>query len=107
MFKKFIIDNPSSFEELSKSNNFEDICKGRKGAVLVDCRKGPIPIVRTTTIYNEPAQKFLPIHYAIMKEIGSKIKGIEFNNALIEIYTDEYCKMELKTKEIHFFNKFL
>ena len=36
MFEKYIIDQNNIFEELSRSIDFEDITKGRKGAVLVD-----------------------------------------------------------------------
>ncbi len=87
MFKKSIINAPS-FECLEKSAKFDNVLKGRQGTVLVDEQNGLIPIIRTTTQYITPAQKFLPIHYAIMKEIDH-----EFNNALIEIYNDTYCTM--------------
>ena len=53
MFRKFVIDinvDSNSFDELSKSTSFEDICKGRKGAVLVNYKNELIPIMRTTTI---------------------------------------------------------
>ena len=68
MFTKFTIDTETNlFEELSKSITFEDITNGRQGATLVDYKDDLIPLVRTTTNYNNPAQKFLPIHYDIIE----------------------------------------
>ena len=99
MFAKFIIDYQTNiFKELSKSIDFEDITNGRQGAVLVDIKLSSkiIPIVRTTTSYNKPAQQFLPIHYDIIENIKkvTKFDGLEFNNALIEIYDSKYRSMK-------------
>lgn len=86
-------DNP--FEELSISANFEDITTGRKGAVIVHNEDNMIPIVRTTTIYQNNARQFLPIHYEIIQKIKDQFKSLNvgFNNALIEIYDDNYFNM--------------
>jgi 2OG-Fe(II) oxygenase superfamily len=87
------------FELLSDSIDFEDINTGRKGSVLVKIEERGIPIVRTTTNYNNPAHYFTQIHDIIIKKLNTKlqeettIKPIEFNNALIEIYNKEYYKM--------------
>lgn len=96
MFTRFILDfKTNQFEELSKSTRLENITAGRQGAILVDCKDNLVPLVRTTTIYNKPAQKFLPIHYHIIENIKntSKYQDLEFNNALIEIYNSDYRKM--------------
>lgn len=97
MFQKFPVDcpHPDLFEQLSTAILFENITTGRKGTNLVDNRDGLIPIVRTTTIYNQPAQKFQPIHYEIIENIKqiSQIQGLKLNNALVEIYDPEYSKM--------------
>ena len=96
MFTKFIIDYQKNiFEELSKSIEFDDLIVGRKGANIVDYKNNLVPIVRTTTNYNKPTQKFLPIHYNIIENIkkSSKIEGLELNNALIEIYDSQYRTM--------------
>lgn len=101
MFHKFQLDlRPNLFDELSIKTDFEDICKGRLGAVLVqpNVTNNSVPIVRTTSVYKKPAQKFLPIHDTIIEKIRSavKIKGItdlQFNNALIEIYDPRYATM--------------
>lgn len=83
------------FDNLAKSANFEHISKGRYGAVLVDSIDNQIPIVRTTTLYQNRATNFLPIHYQIMDQIKSKFHDLhlQFNNALIEIYDDNYRTM--------------
>lgn len=83
------------FDALAKSANFEHIAKGRSGAVLVDSMDNQIPIVRTTTLYQNRATNFLPIHYQIMDQIKSKFNdlNLQFNNALIEIYDDNYRTM--------------
>ena len=96
MFNKFTLDYQKNiFEELSTSIIFEDIVTGRKGTNIVDYKNDLIPIVRTTTSYNKPAQKFLPIHYDIIENIKkvSNIKDLELNNALIEIYDNQYRTM--------------
>lgn len=96
MFTKFVIDNETNlFEELSKSTNFDNVTNGRKGANIVDYKNNLIPLVRTTSNYDKPVQKFLPIHYNIIKMIKrvSKIENLELNNALIEIYDNQYRTM--------------
>ena len=102
MFEKFIIKTqPNIFDLLSSSTEFETITNGRKGAVLVNAINNLIPIVRTTSTYNNPVQKFLPIHYDIIQTIKSitKYDNLYFNNALIEIYDSEYCKMKFHSDQ--------
>lgn len=96
MFLESIIDiNVNPFEELSASANFEPVTKGRMGAVIVDPKDKLIPIVRTTTIYQNSATSFLPIHYAIIEKIKAKFNhlNLQFNNALVEIYDNNYRNM--------------
>lgn len=83
------------FTELSESVQFENIIKGRVGTNIVDCSNNLIPIVRTTSIYNKPAQKFSLIHKNLITQIKniSQINNLEFNNGLVEIYTNEYKTM--------------
>lgn len=83
------------FEELLASVRFEDVGKGRQGAVLVKADKiCQIPIVRTTTRYSTPAQHFRSIHEQLAQQI-QKIASLSlgFNNALIETYTNAYTTM--------------
>ncbi len=83
------------FEELLASVRFEDVGKGRQGAVLVKPDEtGCIPIVRTTTRYNAPAQCFRPVHEKLARQIRDTASlSAEFNNALIETYTNAYTRM--------------
>lgn len=95
-FKKIVIDyDKNIFGELEKSARFEEVTNGRVGVVLLDNRNGLIPIVRTTTCYQEPAQSFSDIHYGLIDKIKEKsgIADLEFNNGLFELYTSEYRKM--------------
>lgn len=97
MFNKFILDFPTNlFNELSNSTQFENINQGRKGANLVQIgTDNIIPLVRTTSVYHKPNQKFLPIHYDIIEKIKktSNYDNLELNNGLIEIYNSKYCNM--------------
>lgn len=89
------------FDELSKSIDFEDVARGRKGNHLVDVSDMGVPIVRTTTKYTQPAHHFSPIHHKVIECIQCTVNPdgqalrlpLSFNNALIEIYDRGYCKM--------------
>lgn len=83
------------FAGLLASVAWEDVGKGRRGAVLVrPDGAGGVPIVRTTTRYARPAQSFRPIHDSLAGQI-QRIAGVaaDFNNALVEVYTDTYTTM--------------
>lgn len=102
MFSKFILNfDTNLFDELSTSTKFENIVNGRLGANLVDYKDGLVPLVRTTTNYSEPNQNFLPIHHAIMESIKSttEYEGLEFNNAMIEVYSSEYRNMKFHSDQ--------
>ncbi|GGR76374.1 alpha-ketoglutarate-dependent dioxygenase AlkB [Streptomyces rubiginosohelvolus] len=83
------------FAELSASALLEDAGKGRRGAVLtrVDATGG-VPLVRTTTRYSTPAQRFRPVHERLAQQIRDRA-GLPtgFNNALFESYTNTYRTM--------------
>lgn len=83
------------FEELSASVRLESVGKGRLGTVLVKLdESGQVPIVRTTTRYSAPAQRFLSIHEQLAQQIQKAAAlSIGFNNALIESYTNAYTTM--------------
>jgi len=82
------------FAELSASAPLEDLGKGRRGAVLVADDSRGVPIVRTTTAYALPAQRFRPIHTTLAQQIGACASlAVPFNNALLEVYTDAYTTM--------------
>lgn len=94
MFQKEILFFKTNlYKELSESIQFEDLTNGRKGAILVEKKKDCIPIIRTTSVYKNKVQQFLPIHYDIINSI-KKFRNFECNNAMIEIYDNNYIKMK-------------
>lgn len=93
-FRQYKLHSNWSFNDIASVTSFSDITRGRMGGVLVQTRDGDVPIVRTTTIYDEPAQEFALIHRAIIAEIKRRSGlNIELNNALIEVYTRQYRTM--------------
>jgi hypothetical protein len=83
------------FAELSASARLEDVGKGRRGAVLtrIDEADG-VPLVRTTTRYSNPAQRFQAVHERLAQQVQeSAALSVGFNNALIETYTNAYTTM--------------
>lgn len=83
------------FAELSLSVCWEDVGKGRRGAVLTKTDEaGGVPLVRTTTRYGSPAQRFRAVHERLARRIQDHAElPAEFNNALIESYTNAYTTM--------------
>jgi hypothetical protein len=83
------------FAELLASVRFEDVGKGRRGAVLIKTDEmGGVPIVRTTTRYSAPAQYFRSVHERLAQQIQHTASlSVGFNNALIEAYTNAYTTM--------------
>jgi hypothetical protein len=83
------------FAELFASARFEEVGKGRLGAVLVRIDEaGTVPLVRTTTRYGLPAQRFRAVHERLAQQIQERAAlPVGFNNALIESYTNAYTTM--------------
>lgn len=75
------------FDELFASVRFEDTGQGRQGAVLVRPDDAGVPLVRTTTRYQRPAQTFRPVHLRLAEQLG------RFDNALVECYASAYATM--------------
>ena len=88
-FRVYTVPAPGDlFSELSASAPFEDVGKGRRGAVLVatDDPRG-VPLVRTTTRYTRPAQPLRAVHAWLAQQIRACASlSKSFNNALIEAY---------------------
>jgi len=83
------------FKDLLRSVQWEQLGKGRQGTVLVrpDEKRG-VPLVRTTAKFAAPAHSFQPVHEHLAQRIKAKGSLIsDFNNALIENYTDDYRTM--------------
>ncbi|MEU0544733.1 hypothetical protein ABZ319_33145 [Nocardia sp. NPDC005978] len=92
-------ENP--FAELYDSIHWEDLGKGRRGATLTNpAADGSVPLVRTTTRYANPAQRFRPVHIQLAQRICSHA-GLpaDFNNALVETYTNAYATMGSHTDQ--------
>jgi len=100
-FQKFFIQTPPEiFQRLCAQTDFEDITRGRLGAILVELTDNDlIPIVRTTSKYTKPAECFSEVHYEIIQKIQEKFPDIKFNNAMIEIYDCTYRKMGFHTDQ--------
>ncbi|MCX5199412.1 hypothetical protein OOK31_37000 [Streptomyces sp. NBC_00249] len=83
------------FAELSASACLEDVGKGRRGAVLTRIDEaGSVPLVRTTTRYSSPTQRFRAVHERLAQQIQERVAlSVGFNNALIESYTNAYTTM--------------
>ncbi|MCX4844964.1 alpha-ketoglutarate-dependent dioxygenase AlkB [Streptomyces sp. NBC_00893] len=83
------------FAELSASARLEDVGKGRRGAVLTRADEADgVPLVRTTTRYSRPAQRFRAVHERLAQRIQERAAlPVGFNNALIESYTNAYRTM--------------
>lgn len=87
------------FAELSASARLEDMGKGRRGAVLTRADETDgVPLVRTTSRYSSPAQRFRAVHEQLAQRIQERIQEraalpAGFNNALIESYTNAYRTM--------------
>ena len=100
MFEQFNlnIDDDNLFNILTDSIVFEDVIKdkSRRGAVLVSPNDNMIPIIRTTTKYNKPVQRLLPMHYKLIENIKKTIgnNDISFNNVMMEIYDNRYRTMK-------------
>jgi hypothetical protein len=90
-----LVTEGNLFEELLASVRFEDVGKGRQGAVLIKLDQlCNIPIVRTTTRYSVPAQLFRSVHDRLAQQIKTTaLLSADFNNALIENYTNAYTTM--------------
>ncbi len=95
MFLKIILNfDYNLFDILKNSIKFENLSNGRFSSVLVDCSNNLIPTVRTTTKYDNSVQKFQSIHYNIINKVKEFNNNVYFNNALIEIYDNNYRSMK-------------
>ena len=99
-FYKITLDlDQNLFNEFMTSISFEVTGKGRLGNHLVREDERGIPLVRTTTSYNEPSYYYSIRHKMLADKIAKSFKEIgeenlHFNNALIEVYNQDYRKMK-------------
>lgn len=105
MFYQFDLELPI-YSHLENTIQFEPVTKGRVGANLIDSSRNTYPLVRTTTIYSNPVQKFTPEHNEIITQIKAKAFELfnidlgELNNGLAEIYTHEYKTMGFHSDQV-------
>ena len=102
MFRQYEINcHENIFYQLKEQINFENITKGRIGANIVNLQNNLIPIVRTTTKYLNPSQCFTNLHFELIEKIKNilNISQLQFNNALIEIYTNDYKTMKFHSDQ--------
>ncbi|WP_294283865.1 alpha-ketoglutarate-dependent dioxygenase AlkB [uncultured Chryseobacterium sp.] len=100
-FYQLILPSEQSlFEKLTNAVDFEITGKGRLGNHLVKENNGIIPLVRTTTRFQNRAGLFCNIHLQIIKKINAfilsenlEVPEQDFNNALAEVYDSSYTKM--------------
>ena len=83
------------FESLQQGVDFETFSKSRLGAILViKDDNDSTPIVRTTTVYKNHSQIMSAFHLDLIKQIhDASDKLVDFNNAMIEVYSPEYTRM--------------
>ncbi len=102
-FRIFHIANDDWFSKIQKVSSFETIGKGRQAVVILcDNKKNEniYPIVRTTTVYQKASQLFQPIHRDLASQIQDACSlQLSFNNALVEIYNDDYKNMGFHTDQ--------
>lgn len=81
------------YDELSKIK-LEPITVGRSATVLVKVNNKKIPIIRTTTAYQEPTQNFDLIPAELTNQLN-----FETNNAMIELYQPTYKTMKFHSDQ--------
>jgi hypothetical protein len=95
MFYSFSVNIENSiFSNLKNSFEYEPITKGRYGTNLVYVSDKKVPLVRTTTKYQKPAHIYNANKHVleIIRQINH-FQNVDFNNALIEVYNNEYKTM--------------
>jgi hypothetical protein len=100
-FEQRIVDGAPTFAELMAACTLEPCGRGRQAAVLVRCKgEGLVPLVRTTTPHQQPAQRFRPVHEQLVSRIEACFgRAFAFNNAMVERYDASYRKMGFHTDQ--------
>lgn len=98
MFLKYNLPFPEIYENIKDEILFENVAKGRQGAIIASNINEQIPIIRSTTKYHVAAQKFPVGIYNLIDDIN-QISNLDlnFNNALVERYSEKYKKMGFHT----------
>jgi hypothetical protein len=91
------LPNPPPFAALA--DDLEPVCRGRRGGIVVDDRDG-VPVVRSTTPYQQPTARFRRVHHDLVDAICAALPGrpiARFNNLMVETYTGAYRRMGFHT----------
>jgi hypothetical protein len=101
MFQKRLLDiHRNLFFDLQDGIQFETICTGRTGAILVRADScDHVPLVRSTTAYLNPPHRFTAHHNELMASILEHFPSATFNNALIEVYDERYKSMGMHSDQ--------
>jgi hypothetical protein len=96
------IDDVDMFDLLRQESQFSSEGKGRViGIAVLPDLYGNIPIVRTTTKFPKAPAVF-PLCYRTLIgliTIDAKNPNLHFNNAMVEVYDNSYCKMGFHTDQ--------
>lgn len=98
--KKHIHYDSNPFDALS-SIKFEQITKGRLGANVIKCKSADhVPIIRTTTPYQQPAQIINANYTDLLRRLHDSFNHAkDFNNAMVEVYDNSYRNMKFHTDQ--------
>ena len=99
--RKILPGNCNLFAELSDSCSFERV-GSRQVAMLAEKTDQGIPLVRSTLKMQQPTQYFRAAHVNLIsaiKKLFNEIEGLEFNNAMVELYTNSYRDMKYHTDQ--------
>lgn len=93
-FEKVTVKHDFIFDDFLPS--IEPLGKGRSGAIIFSPQHdSTIPIVRSTTSFQNRSQPFLYSHNSIVAQLSP----MQFNNALVEVYDDDYSVMKYHTDQ--------
>jgi hypothetical protein len=100
-FRQFTLppESTPTFKDLTEGLAFEHLGRGRTAAVVFRRHASDaVPTVRTTAIYDAPAQQFTPTVTALADQIcmfASSVidASVPFNNGMLEIYDKQYRTM--------------
>ena len=100
-FHQGVIDFDNSFDIIKGESQFSSEGKGRiVGISVLPNANGDIPIVRTTTKFPTPPTKFPKCYHNLIDKIRfDTIANLQFNNAMVEVYNNSYCKMGFHTDQ--------
>lgn len=90
------------FEELSACTQLEAVGRGRFAAKIFNSDDNKIPLVRTTSSYEQPSQRMTPLHLRIIDQINKQLNvspPLVLNNALVEIYRGTYDTMKFHSDQ--------